>query len=247
MATSPDYLRLATNAVAIISGKGLRQRPRSGIGRRYPHQAFAARSCQCGCARLPRRPTLDAAALMDTSLYGLLAPASAPLTLRPFWPPWPKASSGHEPGTYMAVSGRGESDCHATELKVLASAQGQRLVMLTFASCRRSTQDLVNAVEQLPFDLLILDGRLNVTYANAGAVRSSGATGRPARDECPELGARPTRCPSRYTSAHWKGAIYHDDAVELRRCRERRRATSRCVVQPLKERRGRRGLGWSCR
>ena len=69
-------------------------------------------------------------------------------------------------------------------------------------------------MEQLPFDLLILDTKLRVTYANPGAVRSSGTTG----GVFGVLGAgqsdaveRPARggIPSRL----WRAAIYHDDAV----------------------------------
>ncbi len=61
-----------------------------------------------------------------------------------------------------------------TELKVLDCAQGQRLIMLTFAASAADA-DLVSAVEQLPFDLLILDSNLKVTYANPGAVERRSA------------------------------------------------------------------------
>ena len=101
-----------------------------------------------------------------------------------------------------------------TELKMLAAAQGQRLVMLTFAPSPVEP-DLVCAVEQLPFDLLILDRKLNVTYANAGAVRSSGAAGG-AILGLSALTLAPTNALPRevYVRA-LEGCHYHDDAVEL--------------------------------
>jgi PAS domain S-box-containing protein len=60
-----------------------------------------------------------------------------------------------------------------TDLKPLLSAAGQRLVMLTFPP-PSPQPDLVGAFDQLPFDILILDADLKVTYANAGAIRSAG-------------------------------------------------------------------------
>jgi PAS domain S-box-containing protein len=60
-----------------------------------------------------------------------------------------------------------------TDIKPLASAVGQRLVMLTFTP-PTPKPDLAAAFDQLPFDILILDVDLKVTYANAGAIRSAG-------------------------------------------------------------------------
>ena len=108
--------------------------------------------------------------------------------------------------------GRGDKTV-ATELKVLASAQNQRLVMLTFDPAGVA-QDLVNALEQLPFDLLILDGRLNVTYANAGAVRSSRTTAGLLGMNA--LSLVPTNAlPLDLYIRALEGRLYHDDAVEL--------------------------------
>src|SRR6202041_4133837 len=60
-----------------------------------------------------------------------------------------------------------------TELKPLMSAPGQHLVMLTFAP-PAPQPDLETAIDQLPYDVLILDTDLKVTYANTGAIRSAG-------------------------------------------------------------------------
>jgi signal transduction histidine kinase len=58
-----------------------------------------------------------------------------------------------------------------TDIKLLPSSSGQRLVMLTFAPAG-PVLGLIEAVENLPFELLILDADLRVTYANASAMRS---------------------------------------------------------------------------
>jgi len=59
-----------------------------------------------------------------------------------------------------------------TDLKPLGSAPGQRLVMLSFTPVVAQT-DVVVAVDQLPLDLLILNTDLNVTYANAAALKNA--------------------------------------------------------------------------
>ena len=100
-----------------------------------------------------------------------------------------------------------------TELKVLDSSQGQRLVMLSFTPPSAGL-DVNHAVDQLPFDVLILDRQLNVTYANEGAVRSSGVpaglVGRSA------LSLTPTRAlPKEVYLRALEGAHYHHDAAEI--------------------------------
>ncbi len=126
---------------------------------------------------------------------------------------------------------RGGETAVMTELKLLDCAQGQRLIMLTFAASAVDA-DLVSAVEQLPFDLLILDINLKVTYANPGAVRSSGATG--GILGCSALTLTPlSALPEEVYRRALEGCHYHDDAVELPALT----AQGRCFevdVQPLK-------------
>ncbi len=99
-----------------------------------------------------------------------------------------------------------------TDIRPLVSAPGQRLVMLSFAPVLSQT-DLVAAVDQLALDLLILDTDLNVTYANASAMRTGaflpgGLLGRSA------LMLTPTSVlhPDVFTRA-LHGQHFHDDAL----------------------------------
>ena len=209
MATSPDYLRLAKNgsrSLADTAFDSVREAVLV-VDTRPEHLPLVlanatARGCLAG--------EMDAAALADITLLGLLAPASAVDIEAILTSLDEDGSSTNRALTWRL--GRGEATV-ATELKVLASAQGQRLVMLTFDPAGVA-QDLVNALDQLPFDLLILDGRLNVTYANAGAVRSSrtaaGLLGMNA------LSLVPTNAlPLDVYIRALEGCLYHDDAVEL--------------------------------
>ena len=56
-----------------------------------------------------------------------------------------------------------------TDLKILPGSAAQLMVMLTFWPVNSTVTSVVN---QLPFDLLILDTDLKVTYANAAAMRT---------------------------------------------------------------------------
>jgi PAS domain S-box-containing protein len=208
MATSPDYLRLATNgsrSLADTAFDGVREAVLV-VDTRPKHLPLVlanavARGCLCGEA--------DLAALADASLFGLLAPASA-ADIEGILASLSDGGSGTNRSLTWRL-GRGEATV-ATELKVLAGAQGQRLVMLTFAPAG-DEQNLVDAVDQLPFDLLILDGRLNVTYANAGAVHSSRAAGLLGMNA---LRLVPTSAlPLEVYVRALEGCLYHDDAVEL--------------------------------
>ncbi len=99
-----------------------------------------------------------------------------------------------------------------TDIKPLASAPGQRLVMLSFAPVAPEP-DLVMAIDQLSWDMLILDSELKVTYANAGAVRAAasvpgGVIG------CSALMLTPTLAldPEVFARA-LEGVRFHDDAL----------------------------------
>jgi len=89
--------------------------------------------------------------------------------------------------------------------------------MLTFAPTAAAGSDLGTAVDQLPFNLLILDGDLRVTYANAAAVVFPDAP-RPAEIlgvsalDLPPMNALPREV---YLRA-LEGCRHHDEAVEYR-------------------------------
>ncbi len=209
MATSPDYLRLAKNASRSLADTAFDSVREAVlvVDTRPEHLPLVlanatARGCLAG--------ETDAAALADTSLLGLLSPASA-ADIEAFLASLSDDGSSRNQALTWRL-GRGDKTV-ATELKVLASAQNQRLVMLTFDPAGVA-QDLVNALEQLPFDLLILDGRLNVTYANAGAVRSSRTTAGLLGMNA--LSLVPTNAlPLDLYIRALEGRLYHDDAVEL--------------------------------
>lgn len=149
--------------------------------------------------------------LIESTVYRLLAPASA-VSLDAML----ASLANGQSGVSRVLSWhfiRGET-LVVTELKALPGSSGQRLVMLRFAASSPAP-DLLFAIEQLPFDLLILDGDLHVTYANAGAARSGSSTpgallGRSALTLTP-TGALPRDV---YVRA-LEGIAYHHDAVEL--------------------------------
>jgi len=112
----------------------------------------------------------DSGSLVDSSLYSLLgAGTEAAIDVA-------LATVDGDEAVATRVLGwrlpRGETPI-ATELKVLPSGPGQRMIMLTFAETVAGPS-LYSAVEHLPLDLLMLDARLTVTYANASAVRTAG-------------------------------------------------------------------------
>ncbi len=210
MATSPDYLRLATSAARSVAERALDSVRDSVlvVDARIKHLPIvlanvAARGC------LGAEP-LQNEALIDSSLYGLLGPESATAIESNL------ASLSEAQGrASRALTWRlrdGETAV-MTELKLLDCAHGQRLIMLTFAPSAVDP-DLVSAVEQLPFDLLILDTKLRVTYANPGAVRSSGTTGGVLG--CSALAVTPlSALPEEVYRRGLEGCHYHDDAVEV--------------------------------
>ena len=228
MVTSPDYLRLATSATRSVAERAFDSVRDSVlvVDARIKHLPvvlanLAARGCLG--AGLPEAQTL-----IESSLYVLLGPASAAVIDANL------ASLSESRGRINRVLawrfGGGETAV-MTELKLLDSAQGHRLIMLTFAASA-ADPDLASAVEQLPFDLLTLDPNLNVTYANPGAVRSSGATG--SILGCSALTLTPlSALPEEVYRRALEGCHYHDVAVELPGLA----AQTRCFeidVQPLK-------------
>jgi PAS domain S-box-containing protein len=168
MATSPDFLRLAASASRALADTALDNLRDAVlvIDARHKHLPLvlansAARRCLTGS---------DKTHLIESPLARVLGSASAPTVDSLLSSLTDSKMPLSRQLTWRFL--RGEQSA-LTELKPLDSGGAQRLVMLTFAP--PSTQpDLVTAVDQLPFDILILDPELKVTYANAGAVRSAG-------------------------------------------------------------------------
>jgi PAS domain S-box-containing protein len=179
----------------------------------------------------------DTAELLKTSLFDLLAPASASAILGLF------ASLTEEQPTANRVLDwrldRGNAAL-ATELKMFVAARGPRLIMLTFAPSQ-AEPELASAVNQLPFDLLILDRDLKVTFANEGAVRASGVDGGDILGRSALSLAPTSALPREVYFRALEGCHYHDDAVKI--SSPRKPAGSFEVdVQPWKDATGVAGL-----
>jgi PAS domain S-box-containing protein len=170
MATSPDFLRLATNATRALSDTVLDSLPDAVlvIDARSTHLPVVLAN-----ATARRYLTGDTATpdFVETPLARLLG-----------------ASSAAQIGAILASLSEVKSptnrvlDWHfiqgvhsvKTDIKLLDGAAAQRLVMLTFAPAAPQ-REWAAAFDHLPFGILILDADLKVTYANAGAIRSAGA------------------------------------------------------------------------
>jgi two-component system sensor kinase FixL len=236
MATSPDFLRLAASATRALADTALDSLRDAVVIVDARHKNLplvlanaAARRCLAGVT--------NAAGLIESPLIRVLGASSAikiETTLM--------AASESIVPTSRVLTWRliqGERDA-MTDIKLLNTASGQRLVMLTFAP-PSSQPELVMAVDQLPMDLLILNLDLKVTYANVGAMRSAasvpgGLLG------CSALMLTPTLAlhPDVFARA-LGGQAFHDEALAFA---ETGRPTRRFEidVQPLKGQSGIIGL-----
>jgi PAS domain S-box-containing protein len=209
MATSPDHLRLATSSSRPLAETALDSLPDAVVVVDTRHKHFPVVLANA-TARRCLTPQSDSVEVVESPLERWLAAESASTletTLALSDPPLP---------TSRVLAWRfveGEISV-MTDIKPLDSAPGPPLIMLTFAPAGAEL-GLIGAIENLPFDLLILDAGLKVTYANAGAERSSGSApggllGASA------LGLTPTAAlhPDVYARA-LHGSHFHDDAIEV--------------------------------
>jgi PAS domain S-box-containing protein len=207
MATSPDYLRLATNATRALADTALDclRDAVLVVDARHKHLPLvlanaAARRCLTAendqgnliAAPLARLLGTESAATIETMM---VSQSGAACTCRII--------------TWRFIHG---DQPVMTDIKPLAAAPGQRLVMLSFAPAAPEP-DVWVAVDQLSWDLLVLDSELKVTYANAGAVRAAasvpgGVIG------CSALMLTPTLAlhPEIFARA-LQGRQFHDDAL----------------------------------
>ncbi|HEY2530952.1 MAG TPA: PAS domain-containing protein [Xanthobacteraceae bacterium] len=168
MATSPDFLRLASSATRALADTALNSLRDAVlvVDARQKHLPIvlgnaAARQCLS-------EP--DQATLVEAPLARYLGAASA-AQITPIIESLSDAKT-HSSRVMTWRFAAGEQSA-LTVLKPLVSAAAQRLVMLTFTP-PTPQPDLETAVDQLPYDVLVLDTELKVTYANAGAIRSAG-------------------------------------------------------------------------
>ena len=169
MATSPDFLRLATNATRALADTALDSLRDAVlvVDARHKHLAVVlanatARRYLTGASDSPDFIETPVAHLLGASSAAKIGSIVASLSD-------PRTPSNHHL-VWRFIQGEHSA---MTDIKPLPSAAGQRLVMLTFPP-PTPQPDLVAAFDQLPFDILILNADLKVTYANAGAIRSAG-------------------------------------------------------------------------
>jgi PAS domain S-box-containing protein len=207
MATSPDYVRLATSSSRALADTALDSLRDAVVvvDARHKHLPVvfantAARHCLA--------PATDAIGLVETSLQRWLGSASASSieTMLAVMPSVPSRC------VLQWRCAAGEISV-LTDIKLLAAAPAQRLVMLTFAPAPEP--GLMVAIDSLPYDLMILDNDLRVTYANAGAMRSGravagGLLGASALRLTPTSALHPD-----VFARALQGIQFHDDAVEL--------------------------------
>ena len=210
MATSPDIVRLATNASRALADTALDSLRDAVLvvdARAKNHPVVLANAA----ARRHLANEFEPRSLIETPLNELLGAASALATEAML----PSLADPRLPACRI-LSWRfkhGEQSV-ITDIKALASTPNQRLVMLSFTPAV-SQSDLAVAVDQLPVDLLILNTDLKVTYANAAALRSAPyAPGGLLGSSALELTPTCVLHPDVFVRA-LEGQHFHDEALAL--------------------------------
>lgn len=106
----------------------------------------------------------------------------------------------------------------STDIKLLASAPAEALVMLTFPEPSREPlreSGARTAKAPLPRDLLLLDRELTVTYANWGAVRAAGAPQEGLLGLSALILAPTSAIPRDALTGALAGEPFHDDAIGM--------------------------------
>ena len=170
MATSPDYLRLATSAsraLADVALDGLHDAVLVVDVRHKQMPVVLANSAATRCLQ----PGGDTSALIEVPLAQLLGAGSIATVEQALAVLRDSNGRGSKEGLSRSLMWKlaSSEQLIATDLKLLPSSAGRPMVMLTFEPV---SSKLSAAVNQLPFELLILDTDLRVTYANAAAMRT---------------------------------------------------------------------------
>lgn len=169
MATSPDFLRLVANATRALADTTLDSLRDAVlvVDARHKHLPLVLANAT---ARRHLTGETDTPDFLETPLAHLLGASTA----AKIGTIVTSLSDPRTPTNHLMVWRfiQGEQSA-MTDIKPLLSAAGQRLVMLTFPP-PTPQPDLAAAFDQLPFDILILNADLKVTYANSGAIRSAG-------------------------------------------------------------------------
>ena len=241
MATSPDYLRLASSAARALADTAL-DALRDAVlvveARSKQLPVVLANSAAC----IALRAEGDTSRLIELPLLRLLG-ADSIVTLERALAELMESKAQPDPKNLVGGKGLpdakglgegGAADAKApaesrqsvtrsliwkcslgeqailTDMKLLPGAVGHPMVMLSFAPI---TSDVAAALHQLPLDMLILDADLQVTYANAGAMRTGAAMPGGVLG-CSALTLTPTSVlhSDVYVQA-LEGRPFHDDAV----------------------------------
>jgi len=224
MATSPDYLRLASSAARALADTAL-DALRDAVlvvdARLKQLPVVLANSA----ARNSLRAEGDTSPLIEVPLLRLLGADSIVMferalsellelkgTLESRDDAESRAAADANPPMTRSLiwkCSRGDRAI-STDLKLLPGAVGHPMVMLSFAPLN---SDVAAALHQLPLDMLILDADLRVTYANAGAMRTGAAVPGGVLG-CSALGLIPTSAlPAEVYAQALRGRPFHDDAV----------------------------------
>ena len=227
MASSPDFLRLASNATRALADTALDSLRDAVLVVDASHKLLPVVLANAAARQsLSQR---DPSALIETPLARYLAAGSASQIV-----PIIASLSDVKARSSRVLIWRlsaGEQTA-ITELKSLLSAPEQRLVMLSFTPPAPQA-DVATAIDQLPYDVLILDPDLRVTYANAGAIRSAGPIPGGAVG-CSALMLTPTLLlkPDVFARA-LQGHSYHDESLAYEEP-DRPARRFEIDVQPLK-------------
>jgi signal transduction histidine kinase len=228
MATSPDYLRRAGGSSRVLADTALDSLRDAVVvvdARQRDLPVVLANAAARRCLPQPA----DALELVETSLHRWMTAASV-ATVESMLA---TLAEGRSPTSCVLSWRLAEGEASVlTDIKLLPSSSGQRAVMLTFAPAG-PILGLIEAVENLPFELLILDADLRVTYANASAMRSYGtAPGGLLGTSALWLPPTSALQLDAYARA-LQGSSFHDEAVEVV-SPERRSRWFEVDVQPLK-------------
>jgi signal transduction histidine kinase len=210
MATSPDYLRHAGGSSRVLADTALDSLRDAVIVVDARHRVLPVVLANAAARRCLPQPA-DALELVETPLHRWMAAGSV-ATVESMLATLAEGRSPISCVLSWRLTG-GEASV-LTDIKLLPSSSGQRPVMLTFAPAG-PVLGLIEAVENLPFELLILDADLRVTYANASAMRSfaappGGLLGTSA------LWLTPTSALQLDAYARaLQGSSFHDEAVEV--------------------------------
>lgn len=266
MPTSPGYVRLAASSARSLASTAF-----DGVRDAVLVVNADARHLPVVLANASARKALlgecGRDALMDTPLYGLLAPGSAS-ALSEALPLLSEARPSLSKILTWRIQGGSGSRTAMTEAKLLAAGaspspgpvgshraappagalagdDAPRLVMLTFAATG-AEGELSHVLDQLPFDLIIVDRELRVTYANAAAAASSSSSHPSGIVGACVLELIPTSSlPREVYERALQGCRYQDAAVKVRGASRLR--FFEIEVEPLEEEGGIYGLVIFCR